>query len=90
MEDPGGVGSKNKGDLRRGEMGEVKRVERGLNHNVVEAEPSHELSRGLIRRRRSDVTAEGRVEVLNDSEFPVGLSGENISSGWLLLASSAS
>ena len=79
--DPGNVGEKNRGDLRWGKVGEMKRVKRALNNHVVEAKAGDDFAQTQRGRRGGGLVvllgAEGRVEVLDDSEFPVGVVGRN-------------
>lgn len=69
MVDPLLIRQENLGDLRRREIGQVNGVNRRLDHHIVKAKPSENHAIGT--RVQLNISAESRVEILNDSDLPI-------------------
>ncbi|RDX88498.1 hypothetical protein CR513_29904, partial [Mucuna pruriens] len=88
LSDSLGVGKENIGNIRRRQIAELKRVKRGFNYDVVEAEAvDYRSGRGELGF--GEVTGEGGVEILDDPNFPVRVAGrdpEDLGRAFVLMA----
>lgn len=81
--DPRRIGLKNIRDLSWRQIPKLNRVQRCLNHHIVEAKATHSLTLTLTRTRtrqvlsRRDVPAQCGVEILDYSECPFRVLGRN-------------